>query len=117
MKLINKLTSANALFFLVLLVPNQQYANANEPQKELLSVIVDNSNYAESDATKNNAMKEMKVATKTKAITKVKLNAKPSVIKLDKIEHKASLTVLIAGKKTPTQQNKSKQQSRQEKIT
>jgi len=80
MKLINKLFSANAVLFLTLIVPSQQYAFANEPQKNLL-VALDK---------------------KEKVITKVKLAAKVSSQKLEKMGTKAVLTALLVRKNIPT---------------
>jgi len=133
-KRLNKRISANAVLILALLVPNQQYAFAMEPQKELLAALSDNSSsfnmndknitksrlelvkpssaIAEVVGIKNKVIDEVKKATKDKTIAKVKLAAKPDINKQKEPITKAVLTVLVARKSTPTRQTKPAQKIR-----
>ena len=109
---LNKLTSVNALLFLALLVPSQQYAFANETQKVLLTTLADNPKSAEIFTVKRKIMEKMKVSSKEKLITKANLKEKGSIKKLGKTEIKPVLKELIARKNIPQRQTKAIQVSR-----
>jgi len=109
---LNKLPRVNALLFLTLLVPSQQYAFANETQKALLTTLADKPKSAEIYTAKPKVMEKIKVISKEKLITKANLKKKGSIKKLGKTEIKAVLKELIVRKNISQRQAKAIQGAR-----